>query len=389
MANYILSNANRFYCAIENAYGRAAEIGSANRFPANRLEAHQTAELARRPDKTGTRTYLGQAGVARLNTAFMVNSYLTSWRGDSEPCYGPLFRAAMGGVVENQAAKTVASFTGADRLQMKTSHAFEVGSAVSFAGEIRFVSAVVDEFNYLLNAPFRRPPQVDDNLCPTYTYRLGPTQPSVTLYDFWDPISALSRIVTGAVVNRLRISVNGDYHEFSFSGPAADLFDSATFADGQGGLASFTQEPARALFEVTGVPGHLGQAWIGGSANEFLTLTEAEIQINNNVGLRNQEFGSRVPRSVVPGPRDVNSAFTLLAQDDEQTLRLYAAAKQRTSIPMMLQLGTQQGRLLGIFLPNVAPELPEFDDSDARLRWKFNNNIAQGTNDDEICLAFA
>ena len=359
MANYISSNANRFYGAIENAYGRAAEIGSANRFPANRLEAHQTAELARRPDKTGTRTYLGQAGVAKLNTAFIVNSYLASWKGDGEPCYGPLFRAAMGGPVENQAAKAVANFTtGTNRLQMKAAYGFEVGSAVSFSGEIRFVTAVVDEYNYLLNAPFGRPPQAGDNLCPTYTYRLGPNQPSVTLYDFWDPVSALSRVITGAVVNRLRISVNGDYHEFAFSGPAADLLDSASFMDGQGGLASFPQEPARTLFDVTGVPGHLGQAWIGGSDSEFLTLTEAEIQINNNAGLRNQEFGSRVPRSFVSGPRDVSSTFTLLAQDDEQTLGLYASAKQRTSIQMMLQLGTQQGRLLGYFYRMWCPSCP-------------------------------
>ena len=55
----------------------------------------------------------------------------------------------------------------------------------------------------------------------------------------------------------------------------------------------------------------------------------------------------------------------------------------------MLQLGQSTGQLLGIYLKSVVPELPEFDDSENRLQWRFNKSQAQGTTDDEIAVAFA
>src|ERR671932_2090371 len=97
MPNYISSNANRFYVATESSYAQAAAITPANRFPAMRLQAQQTIEQSRRLDKTGTRTFLGSSQKARRRTAFQVRTYLTSWNGAGQPCYGPLFQASLGG----------------------------------------------------------------------------------------------------------------------------------------------------------------------------------------------------------------------------------------------------------------------------------------------------
>src|SRR5581483_8778332 len=85
------------------------------------------------------------------------------------------------------------------------------------------------------------------SLAPAVTYSLATALPSVTLYDYWDPVAAVSRVVAGAAVDALEISVNGDYHEFVFSGPAADLLDSSSFVPGSAGLASFPTEPALSL----------------------------------------------------------------------------------------------------------------------------------------------
>lgn len=41
MSSYISSNANRFYVALESAYGQAAPVTAANRFPAVRLSVKQ------------------------------------------------------------------------------------------------------------------------------------------------------------------------------------------------------------------------------------------------------------------------------------------------------------------------------------------------------------
>ena len=85
MANYISSNANRFYVALEASYGQAASAAATNRFPAVKLVAQQSLERAVRHDKTGSRTFLGTPTDSRRQTAFEVRTYLTSWSGTGTP----------------------------------------------------------------------------------------------------------------------------------------------------------------------------------------------------------------------------------------------------------------------------------------------------------------
>ena len=44
---------------------------------------------------------------------------------------------------------------------------------------------------------------------------------------------------------------------------------------------------------------------------------------------------------------------------------------------------------MALYLPNVVPELPLFDDSETYLSWEFKNNLAQGVSNDEAYIAFA
>ncbi len=389
MSTYISSNANRFYAAIESAYGNAAAVTSANRFPAVRLNAHQSLQVGKRLDKTGTRTYLGTSSSWRRQTAFEVQTYLTSWSGVGEPSYGALFQAAMGAAPNLSAGLIVAAMTGVLQVQTTTSHGLSVGSGVSFSGEVRFVTGVVDTQTFLINAPFNSALQQGSSLASCTTYSLATVLPSVTVYDYWDPITTVSRLIVGGAVDTLSVSVNGDYHEFAFTGSAANLLDSCSFSSGLAGLANYPAEPALGAFDYSIVPGHLGEVWLGGPASQFFTLTAANVEVKNNLVVRNQEYGSSYPQAVSAGQREVLSRFTLLARDDAQTVGLYAAAKQRTPIPAMLQLGQQQGQIMGVFMPNVVPEIPIYQDSEPRLQWEFNNNLAQGVNNDEIFVAFA
>lgn len=187
----------------------------------------------------------------------------------------------------------------------------------------------------------------------------------------------------------MELSVNGDYHDFRFSGPASDLLDAASFVAGSGGMGAFPEEPPQADFSASGVPGHLGQAWLGTAASQFLTLTEAKVQLKNNLDLRRSEFGLVRPAAVVPGERVVSSSFSVLVQQDAPTAALYLAAKQRQPFAAMLQMGTQQGQLMGIYLPQVVAELPDYNDNSPRLAWDFQNSLAQGSTDDELYIAFA
>jgi hypothetical protein len=389
MGNYISSNANRFYVAAETTYGQAASIGASNRFPAVRLQAQQLLSSGKRSDKTGTRTFMGTPTTARRQTAFEARTYLTSWGGSGEPSYGPLFHAALGAEPNLSTGLSVASVQNNTQIQTTMAHGLSYGSGMSYGGEIRFVTSVIDASTIVLNAPFSSTPAANAALSPCITYPLAIALPSLTLYDYWDPVTAVSRIVTGAAVDTFAMSVDGDFHEFVFTGPACDLLDSRSFVSGAAGLGSFPEEPTVAAFDYSIVPGHLGQAWLGSVPNQFFTLTGASLEVKNHIDVRNQEFGSSYPRAIAPGMRLVATTFTLFAQDDQQTTGLYAAAKQRTPVPAMLQLGQQQSQLMAVFMANVTPEVPNYNDSETRLQWAFKNNLAQGTAENEIYIAFA
>ena len=183
--------------------------------------------------------------------------------------------------------------------------------------------------------------------------------------------------------------MNGDYHEFGFSGPAQTVIDSSTgVSNGIGALQSFPSEPEFGAFDYSIVPGHLGQAWLGIGPDQFFTITSAVVELDNGIDLRSREFGSSLARASVPGPRSVTAAIDLFAMDDDTSRSLYQAAVQQSPISVMFQLGEQQGQLMGIYLQSVVPDIPEFDDGETRLQWRFRNARAQGTSDDEIVVAF-
>ena len=259
MANYISSNANRFYVAIEASYGQAATITSANRFPAVRLQAEQLLEAGKRLDKTGTRTFLGSSKNGRRQTAFQARTYLTSWTGPVEPSYGPFFQAALGAPAKLSSGLIIASVQNSTELQTTAPHGLLSGSGVSFANEVRFVTRVLDASTVVVKSPFSAIPGANSPLTPAITYSLSTALPSLTLYDYWDPATAVCRIVTGAGVNSLEISVNGDYHEFIFTGHARDLLDISSVISGTAGLSSFPEEPGLRDFSYSIVPGHLGK----------------------------------------------------------------------------------------------------------------------------------
>ena len=390
MSTYISSNQNRFYCALETAYGITPAATAANRFSAVKLTARQSLDLATRKDKTGSRTFPGSPAGARRKTTFDLKTYVSTWAsGTSQPGCGPLVQSALGAAPLASAGGIVSSVSNSTQLTFSTAHGLVGNQAVSFNGEIRFVASVLDTTNVIINAPFSVPPTSGAQLTATITYLPSTTLPSVSLFDYWTPSTAVQRILTGVSVDTMSVTVNSDYHELEFKGVAKDIIDSTSFASGDGGMNAFPPEPAAANFDMSIVPGNLGQAWIGASAQQFQTVTSASLQLNNGLDERSREFGSSTPLAVAPGPRSVFLDLSLFEKDDVATLSLYQAARQRSPISVMLQLGQSTGQLLGIYLKSVVPELPEFDDSETRLQWRFSKSQAQGTTDDEIAVAFA
>ncbi len=390
MPVYISSNANRFYCSAEGTYGQVAPITASNRIPSVKLIAKQQLEVSSRKDKTGSRTFAGLPPGGRRKTTFDLTTLLTTWNGGtSPPSYGPLFQGALGGAATMFPGGTVAAGSSTTTLKFTAPHGLAPGQAVSYLEELRFVAAVVDSTSVQLNAPFSVVPSASASIGPTATYFPATELPSVSVFDYWAPSSAVHRILCGAGIDQMSVKVNGDFHEFTFSGVAQELVDSASFASGIGQLSSFPTEPALEAFDYSIVPGHLGQVWLGNGPDRFFTLTDAQIALNNNLDLRGQEFGSSIPRAISPGTRNVSIDFQLFQKDDAATQGLYQAAKQQSPISAMLQLGQQPNQLFGVYMKSILPEVPEYDDTGTRLQWHFHSSRAQGTADDEIVVAFA
>jgi len=51
-------------------------------------------------------------------------------------------------------------------------------------------------------------------------------------------------------------------------------------------------------------------------------------------------------------------------------------------------VGRHGGSNEGVYLNSMIPEVPEFDDGETQLQWKFRPSRAQGTVDNEIAVAF-
>jgi hypothetical protein len=386
---YISSNANRWYVGSESAYGQVPAMAPGNRIPAVKMTAQQQRTKSQRQDKTGSRTWQGVPSGMRLQTSFDVTTYMRDWPDPvTLPSHGPLFEAAMGAPGVLWAGNTAAAGCTASSIAFAAAHGLTPGQAITSSGEIRFVASVANSQTVLLSAPFSLAPAAGAVIGQTATYRLAEQLPSVSIFDYWDPVTAVQRILCGAAVDGLTVKLNGDFHQFDFKGTAQDLIDSASFASGQGGLTAFPAEPALDGFIYSPVPGNLGEVWLGVSPSQFFSVSGASIQIQNDLETRSKEFGTILPLEIVPGARTVSVTLELFGQDNSATTALYQAARQQSPVGMMFQLGQVQGQLLGIYLKSLVPSVPQFDDSDRRLQWKFTDMRAQGTAEDEIVVAF-
>jgi len=387
--SYILSNDNRFYVALEQSYGAAATISASNRIPAVKLTTNQQNEKIQRADKTGSRTFAGHPSGLRKQTSFGLKTYMANWADPSAlPPHGPLFQACLGASPVQSAGGTVASVSGWSTLAFTAPHGLAPGAAVSSGGEIRFVTVIVNADTVQLNAPFSVAPATNSQTGPTAIYQPAENLSSVTLFDYWSPTTSVQRVLAGMAVDTLSIKVNGDFHEFDFSGQAQDLVDTASFESGQFGMSAYPSEPTVAPLNYSIIPGHLGQVWLGSSPARFYTLTNADVTFSNNLELRASEYGAILPSTIAPGQRTVSINFSIFQMDNTATAALYQAARQRSPISVMLQLGQQQGELFGIYMNSVVAEVPAFDDSQKRQQWQFQSCRAQGSVNDEIYVAF-
>lgn len=388
MTDYVLSNSNRYYAALESAYGVVPAISASDRIPGARLAIATQKSAPKRRDKTGTRTFLGTPGTSRKVTGYeFETSLMAQDSGSLPPAAGRMVQAALGGTPKQTQAQAATVSGGGLQVDFPAPHGLGEGSAVSVNGELRFVESVPSSTTVLVCAPFTKSSGAVV-VFPSVSYSPAKSLPSVSLFDYWDPSATVQRVVRGAGVDEMEIQVDGTEHRMTFRGPAAEHIDSASFQAAAGSLSAFPAEPAVEAQTWAPVPGHLGQAWLGNSVAQVLTLTKAQIHVKNNLQARGFEFGSQYPLALSPGEREVGVQFEVYSTDESVFAELYQAARTETPIPLTIQLGDQPGSMAAIHVKTFVPQVPSFDDGETRLLWSFASSRAQGTGDDEIYFAF-
>lgn len=384
---YISTRQSRYYAALETAFGQVAPATPANRFSGLRLDVRQQWDAPQRRDKTGTRTYQGIAGRLRKRTWFELNTYLYAREsGDAKPRCGALIEGAMGAAPRIHGGGLPVAQVLGTTVTFGAAHGLQPGDAVVIGRELRVVTACPDGQTAWLSAPLSGTGGGVTGGGVSYAPAL--TLPSVSLYEYWTPDTAVQRILNGCVVDEMSVELNGDFHELTFRGQAAGVIDSRTFEAQQGGLASFPAEPTVAPLMEMPVPGHLGQAWLGAGPSPLETVAEARIRVRNHAELRWRDFGLTEPKCAAPGDREVTIDLEIYGNNSAACEALYASASRREPMPLMVQMGETPGAMCGIYVPNFVPSPVEFVDGEERLRWRLRGSVAQGTREDELFVVF-
>lgn len=383
---YISSLSNRIYIKSENDSPELNSMADAKVAPITAFALSSNRKQLYRRDKTGYRSESPLMGPQRELIEFNLETYGTGWAGGTlKPAIAPILESGMCRGAQLGTLYTVSSATG-NSVTLSADATLAVGTGLCLGAEIRFVAAVTGPRDFTLNAPFTAALTAGSTLEGCANLSLGDSTQTMSILDTWAPDQAVQRFVTGAVADKLSISVNNDFLEITAKGYARNLYDSVSGIGGEEFV--FPETPTgSAPLDNAPIAGHLGQVFIGAPATRVCTLTQAEITIDNNIEPRTDEFGCFQTKAFVLGRRNVKLDLTVFERNDTLSQELYTKAVNNEPIPVMLQMGSQNGSLFAVYMPSVLFPVPDFNDSQTRLLWQFKNAIAMGLANDEIFIA--
>ncbi len=382
---YIQSASNRIFVRRESDSNDLLEMTTAELAPALQFEYRSEREQLLREDKNGLRSRMAVTGPVRETHQFFMKYYGTGWSGEGRNAVSALTESALwNSAVETTAVEVIAA--AGNQVSLASGSNLGIGSALGYGGEIRFIEAVLSQSDYQLNAPFSIGIGPGAILETCLTWQPGDVPQRLAILDEWAPSNAVKRLFKGAVVDRLKIGVNNEFLEMEAYGYAQKMFDNIASNYPEGQLFP-TAPVAHSTNWSQPIPGHLGQVLIGQQDGRLCALTAAEIEIDNNVEARSNEFGCYETKNFVPGKRKVTVSISVYQRTDEMSRYIYDKASRNEPVSVMIQMGNQPGSLFAAYLPSVLFPTPEFDDSKARLVWRFSSGMAIGGVNDEIFLA--
>jgi hypothetical protein len=388
MSCYINATNERLYGAVEDEYGQAVTLSSADRLSFRSLRLTESTLRAARRDKTGSRTRFAPHPEVRTENRFELDCYFAG-RNPGSPWDGVtnLVEATLGGPRVSAGSLIVSTVSGNPQtLGFSVAHGLTRGQGLRFQGELRFVKEVPSSTSVVLSAPFSNGLQPGGVLGTTISIWPGDKPKPLTLGDYWNPSGVVDRVLAGCVVDEMTVALNSDFHGAQFRGTAREIASVTGFLPGSTGLSLFPAEPSQVSHAFQLVPGHVGRVFLGGTEFYLLDLT---LRFVNNADTATREFGQSVAACYSADLREVTVQFQLYASSDAAVEQLHVLSRLRQETDLMIQMGNQPGQLAGIYVPRFVPEIPEMRDTDARVAMNYPRSQAYGVTNDEITLAFA
>lgn len=384
---YISTFSNVFYLRADTNAGEPLQLAEARRAPIESLQVAVKRKQLFRNDKTGYRSRAAVLGPQREDVNLSLTANVTGWADrNEEPSLGPLFASAVSAEGQSGTNLTVDSVAGSNVTVLGTPDVW-VGMALSFSDEIRFVRSVIDPNTFELNGSFSAPLQQGSILFGCKTYAPGGTAETFELFEYWSPSAAVQRAVSAACANRTTFEINSDFVTMSIEGFAKTVTDSVTNSMAPLEFPTLASANPQNESILSPIAGHLGQAVFGASGKRICTIVQGKVSIDNGIQTRSDEFGCFGTKSFTLGRRTVELDLNLYQRNDEISQELFATAVRNEPVSIMLQLGSGQGNMMGIYLPSVLMPVPSFVDSESRVLWKFNGAQSVGSQDDEVFLA--
>ncbi len=385
-AEYIGTHSNRIYLKSEIDHPGTNDMTASQVAPVTSLRvANKRKQLIRR-DKTGFRSETPVLGPQRELVELSMLSYGTGWDGGAgKTAISPILESGMAAATNLGGSHSVSTVNGA-QLSFAADANLSVGNALSFGSEMRFVAAVSGPRDITLNAAFNAVPTAGSVVVGCANLAAGDSVRTMALLDTWTPAQSVQRFLTGVTADQLSININNDFLEVGMRGYAQNMLDSVS---GNGGVGFVFPSPPTGQGQTLAAPiaGHLGQAIVGSEGISICTLTEAKITVDNGIDPRTEEFGCYGTKAYTLGRRRVSLDMTVFERNDTLSQTLYSNAANNIPTPVMLQIGNQPGSMFAIYLPAVLFAIPEFEDTESRLLWRFRSGLAFGAENDEIYLA--
>lgn len=382
-------NLGTAYAKLESGFGVVATLTAAEAFRYNNLTFPGSDVKNKRTimeKKESPFVAVSERADGRTTSGFNLSALLRpSATINTVPEMDPFLEAAFGSKTNVVLSTTVASGGAVGGATLTSGTGLAVGGAVLITcpdgkKRARFLLTVAGAVvTWAPNLPAGQQPANGAVVKSGLVYKLTTTlTKSLSIAHYLknpDGSTGLSRIVTGAMVDKLGMNFDANSDPMlSASGPGKFL-DTAGAPAKPGGATRVGAQPPSGI---------VGEFLVGNTAAKMMKLG---FDLTNSVKLRNESYGySSAEDGYRMGRASMGASLDMRAESE--TL-IYDLAEAGTNTPIFLQAGFTEGNIIAVRAPNVEFPVPDTDDPDDELSWGYKGMALETTDGALDALQFA